>query len=113
MSCMDDAKRDLIRAWLTKANHDLATELKLASGDDPILDTAVYHCQQAAEKAIKAILIFHDHRFSKTHDLRSLLNEVNKVGVDLSAWEEAADLLTPLATTYRYPGLLSEPPRDE
>ncbi len=44
---MDEAKRDLVRAWLTKARRDLLSARVLAAGSEPILDTAVYHCQQA------------------------------------------------------------------
>jgi hypothetical protein len=47
---MDDALHELTRAWLVKAQHDLATARKLSLGPDPLLDTAIYHCQQAAEK---------------------------------------------------------------
>lgn len=52
---MDDAKRDLVRAWLLRA--DLASARKLAAGADPLLDTAIYHCQQAAEKTLEALLV--------------------------------------------------------
>ncbi len=70
---MDEAKRDLVRAWLTKAQHDLASAHKLSTDPDPYLDTAIYHCQQAAEKAIKGFLVFHDQRFEKTHDIEALI----------------------------------------
>ena len=53
---MDEAKRDLVRAWLTLAQHDLASARKLSTDPDPYLDTAIYHCQQAAEKAVKGFL---------------------------------------------------------
>ena len=39
----------------------------------PIFDVAVYHCQQAAEKALKAYLVFYDQRVAKTHDVGLLL----------------------------------------
>jgi len=54
----DEAKRDLVRRWLVKAWHDLAAARKLAGGPDAYLDVAIYHCQQAAEKALKAFLAF-------------------------------------------------------
>lgn len=34
------------KIWLIKAQNDLKSCLKLAQGDEPILDTAVYHAQQ-------------------------------------------------------------------
>jgi hypothetical protein len=41
---------------LDKAERDLASALRLLEGEPPFPDTAVYHCQQAAEKALKAFL---------------------------------------------------------
>lgn len=60
---MDEAKRVAVQAWLLKAQRDLASAKRLADGDAPLLDTAIYHCQQAAEKAIKGFLVCHDSRF--------------------------------------------------
>jgi HEPN domain-containing protein len=35
-----------------------------------LFGAAVFHCQQAAEKALKGFLAWHDTPFRKTHDLR-------------------------------------------
>jgi hypothetical protein len=43
-------------AWLAKAESDLATARLLIIGEEPYFDTGCYHCQQAADKAIKAWL---------------------------------------------------------
>lgn len=51
---MDEAKVHEIRQWLIKANHDIGSAQRLLTGDAPFLDTAVYHCQQAAEKTLAA-----------------------------------------------------------
>lgn len=102
---MDESKRELVRAWLTKAQHDLATARKIVSGDDPYFDTAVYHCQQGAEKAIKGFLVYHDQRFPKSHDLRLLVQEAAGHDPAFVKWDDAADLLTPMATTYGIPAL--------
>jgi len=48
---MTDAKTQLVQSWLTKAQHDLASARVLSTAHPPLLDTAIYHCQQAAEKA--------------------------------------------------------------
>lgn len=110
---MDEDRRSLVQNWLTKAQHDLAAARKLAGGPDPYLDTAVYHCQQAAEKCLKGFLVFHDHRIQKTHDIRFLLHEALPFEAGFSAWMEAAELLTPFATAYRYPGEFLEPEPEE
>ena len=44
----------------------------LAAQVEPLLDTAVYHCQQAGEKAVKAFLTFHDCEFERIHDVERL-----------------------------------------
>jgi len=46
--------------WLTKATNDHLSAVKLSDGDDPILDTAIYHTQQCAEKAFKAFLVYNE-----------------------------------------------------
>ncbi len=73
------AKEELTRSWLVKAKRDLLSAYELASADTPLLDTAAYHCQQAAEKAIKGFLLFHDVRFEKTHDIEVLVSQASEV----------------------------------
>lgn len=51
---MNSAKKELVRSWLIKAQNDLGSAKRLASEPDPYLDTAIYHCQQGAEKSLKA-----------------------------------------------------------
>ena len=64
---MSEAKRQLVQSWLTKAQHDLALAHVLAASDLPLLYTAIYHCQQAAEKAVKGFLVFCDQEFERVH----------------------------------------------
>lgn len=54
---MDDPQRELVRSWLTKAASDLKSARLLGLAEEPPLDTAIYHCQQTAEKALKAYLV--------------------------------------------------------
>ena len=70
---MDDAKRELVRAWLIKARHDLDTARQISGLPDGHLDAAIYHCQQAAEKAVKGFLAFHNHRLERSHDIERLV----------------------------------------
>lgn len=81
-----NAKLELVQNWLLKAQRDLLAARRLASGTDPFLDIAVYHCQQAAEKAVKGFLVYRDQPFEKTHDvevlvsLRTAMNQVLQTG---------------------------------
>ncbi len=106
---MDEPKKDLICAWLLKAQRDLASARKLAAGPDPILDTAVYHCQQAAEKAVKAFLAYHDHPLERIHNVRTLITQAQSYDPQFAAWRETGEQLTPYAAAFRYPGEVFEP----
>ncbi|MBU4198545.1 MAG: HEPN domain-containing protein [Kiritimatiellae bacterium] len=110
---MSGTKEKLARNWLIKANRDLLSARELAEADIPLLDTAAYHCQQAAEKAIKAFLLFHDVRFEKTHDIEVLILQAIDINPDFRSCHEAASILTPFAVEFRYPGNDMEPEADE
>jgi HEPN domain-containing protein len=48
---MGDPREAVVRDWIAKAERDLASAVRLLEGEPPFPDTAVYHCQQAAEKS--------------------------------------------------------------
>lgn len=106
---MDEAKSELVRDWLTRASHDLAAAEKLSNSDDQLLDTAIYHCHQAAEKALKGWLQWQDSPFPKTHDIEELISRASKLNPDFQPLAEAAETLTPYASAFRYPGGWDEP----
>lgn len=110
---MSDTKKELTRSWLIKANRDILSASELAGGATPLLDTAAYHCQQAAEKAVKGYLLYHDVRFEKSHDIELLVTQAMDVDPAWVDCLEAARLLTPLAVEYRYPGDFVEPEPEE
>ena len=112
---MDEAKRELVRAWLIKSRHDLETARQISTLPDGHLDAAIYHCQQAAEKALKGFLAFHEHELERTHDVRRLVQIASAHDARMSEWMDAAITLTPYATAYRYPGesAILEPSRAE
>ena len=112
-SSTDELEHELVRGWLIKAHHDLATANKLAAGPDSYLDTAIYHCQQAAEKSVKGFLTFHGQRVVRTHDVRYLLTLAIPFDESLSACLESAERVTPYATAYRYPDEILEPEEEE
>ena len=87
---MDDAKLGLVRDWLTRASHDLRAARALSVLEDPLLDTAIYHCQQAAEKTIKGWLQLQDEPFSKTHDIEDLVSQAAKMDEGFAPFAVAA-----------------------
>ena len=111
---MTDAKSLLVRAWLAKAQRDLAAARVLAANPLPLLDTAVYHCQQAAEKAVKAYLAYRDQEFERTHDVEVLLRLAMLSDEAFRDWLDVGIELTPYARIYRYPGSsAAEPSREQ
>lgn len=108
---MDKAKLHEIRHWMIKARHDLGSARRLMAGEEPYLDTAVYHCQQAAEKALKAYLTLQDAPFQKVHDLAVLIEQCISIDRDFEQLIGISDTLTPYATAFRYPGDILEPDR--
>jgi len=110
---MSGDKDDLVRNWLIKSSRDLLCARELAEATTPLLDSAVYHCQQAAEKAVKGFLIYTDTRFDKTHDVELLTSQASGIEPVFNNYLSAARLLTPYAIEFRYPGDFLEPETDE
>ena len=101
--------KSITREWVAKAEADFATaQREFIVHRNPNYDAVCFHCQQCAEKLIKARLQEADIRFIKTHDLSFLLDLV--VSVE-PTWETLRSELHPLtayAVEYRYPGQSSD-----
>ncbi len=113
---MDEAKRQFVKNWLSVASRDLAAARTLSESSTPYLDVAIYHCQQAAEKAVKGFLIFHDQRFKKTHDIKKLAGAAQPFAESFEDWLTEAELLNPYIGKFRYiedVGAALEPSREE
>ena len=106
---MDEALAQLTREWLTKALHDLQTARITAGAPDGPLDTAIYHCQQAAEKTVNGWLTANNIAFEKTHDIRRLVRQALEVLPEFTRFTDAAEILTPYVSAFRYPGLTDDP----
>lgn len=101
---MDEAKLHEIQAWLAKAVHDLRSAEWLVARPDPLCDAAGFHCQQVAEKALKAYLTWRDEPFEKTHSLVALVAKCLQFDASFETLRAAATTLTPYAVASRYPG---------
>ena len=82
---------------------------RLASADTSIgPEYSCFHAQQAAEKALKAVLLSRGREFPYTHDIEELLRLVEEAGLKLPESVRQADALTPFAIETRYPGYWEE-----
>lgn len=92
------------RAWLKKASTDLRSAVYVMTSNPPLAETAVFLCEQAAEKTFKAFLTFYQVVFRKTHMIEEIGGQCVKVDSTLAALVDSAVPLTEYASIYRYPG---------
>lgn len=106
---MQPEKADEVRGWLRKAANDLrGAEIDLAAFP-PLPEDALFHCQQAVEKAMKAFLTIHDEAFRRTHDLDELAAACEAIDPGLHEVLDPARELTVFAWRFCYPGEPSDP----
>jgi len=90
------------KVWVEWALEDLDTAISNLKINK--LRAACFFAQQAAEKLLKAFLLFNGKEISKTHDLRYLVLQCIKIDKDFERlFEINIDYLTPYATKSRYP----------
>ena len=95
-------QREQARLLLKKAAQDEAL-LDLILDSDHVSDEIVgFHCQQAAEKILKASLSDFGVRFRKTHEIGLLAHLLAQAGHPLPAEFADLDILTPFGAVYRY-----------
>lgn len=90
------------REWLEFAKSDLAHAKQRAPGVR--LETCCFSAQQAAEKAVKALLLHRKAVFPYIHDLGELLALLEQTGELLPPPIKEARRLTRFAFEARYPG---------
>ena len=91
------------REWLNRSRSNLAQAKAKRKG--VYLEDLCFDAQQAAEKAIKALLIKLDVNFPYVHDLAELLTSVEKVGQEVPELIRQAERLSKFAVFTRYPGI--------
>jgi HEPN domain-containing protein len=106
----DEWLLDETRRWLERAQSDLRAA-EICAGELPA--TALFHCQQAAEKYLKAYLTWNQKVFRKTHELRELAAACALIDPALKSILDPAETLSKYAWQFRYPGAPYEPDAQE
>ena len=110
----EDARLQDVRAWLAKAMLDLkAAAHEVSAPEEGLWGDVMFHSQQAAEKALKAFLAWHDVPFRKTHNLEELGQRCVALDATLQPLANRAAPLSEYAWKFRYPGEADEPEREE
>lgn len=74
-------------------------------GKSRMPDTTAFHCQQSAEKFLKAFLQEHQVVFERKHDLMPLLALCISLDADFQSLKEYLQELDRYAVAVRYPGV--------
>ncbi|WP_168220339.1 HEPN domain-containing protein [Azospirillum thermophilum] len=94
---------EALLAWIRVADLDIKAIRNNLFGPDPTADIAAYHCQQAAEKLVKALLLAADIHPPKTHDIEALVDRLPN-GHPLLPLIAPLGRFTEFVTSARYPG---------
>jgi HEPN domain-containing protein len=109
----DPVRTDETKSWLGVAQKDLRRADVLKETIPPDLEGVLFFCQQAAEKAWKAFLTWHDVVFRKTHNLDEIGGQCAAIDSSLTETAANAHWLTSFASRFRYPGAEYVPDAEE
>lgn len=100
--------KTITKEWIKKAEEDYKVALREFKAIPLPCSTVCFHCQQAIEKYMKAILQENNTPFAKIHDLDGLLNDCKKFIPQLKVLREELIWLTAFAVGVRYPGYIAQ-----
>jgi HEPN domain-containing protein len=93
----------LTAEWVRKAEADYLVAKTLAGESLLLHDAICFHCQQSAEKYLKALLKEASAKIPRTHDLGALLSLLAP-HYHLPGFQRGLEFLTRFAVETRYPG---------
>lgn len=107
-------QREQALLLLRKAAQDEALLDEVLTSDQVSDEIIGFHCQQAVEKLLKALLSDLGMRFRKTHEIGALMGLLAEAGEPLPDESRQLDTLTPFGSVYRHedydaPGTLDRP----
>jgi len=105
--------RSIASEWLEIANDDLdAAQYLFERPHYKQLEIICYHCQQSAEKSLKAYLCAKDIEVPRTHELDLLCHQCNELNPAFSDFYNACETLEIYATQTRYPSRIDVTEQD-
>ena len=95
---------EVFSEWIRFAEGDLEVAKHITTMHKPNVEISCYHCQQCAEKALKAFLIFHLVQPKFIRDLVVLCNDCQEIDTSFANLDEYCYVLSQYITNTRYPG---------
>lgn len=94
-----------VKNWIIKGLNDYKTAQKLINltEDEIVTDTLCFHCQQSAEKFLKAFLVNSGVDFERTHSLEYLIKLCSTIDKEFEALYDFAKNLTDYAVELDIP----------
>jgi HEPN domain-containing protein len=93
----------ILQEWLYLADMDIDSAKLLHEMRPRHFEIICYHCQQSAEKYLKAFLFSHDIEPPKIHDLARLRIMCMEIDRSFEVLERECNYLTNFASQPRYP----------
>lgn len=91
--------------WIRRAKSNLARAKHGKHSEDVLYEDLAFDAQQAAEKCLKALLLFLGLNAPRTHSIGYLLNMIKKnCDIPIPQKVREAVVLSDYAVTTRYPG---------
>ncbi len=94
---------EVSKQWIAKAKNDLLNADNNLKAEEIPFDTVCFHCQQAAEKLLKAYLVANGKSYPISHDLVLILEEILPMNSSAEILRDDLALLMPYAVEIRYP----------
>ena len=97
---------ELAKEWVEKAEEDFdASDTLLYGRDVPIAAVVCFHCQQCAEKYLKAYLQEYSIEFERNHELLPLMDLCASLDPEFRKLKRDLEPLKTYAVAVRYPGI--------
>ncbi len=104
---------ELVKEWLRKADNDLLNAENNLNSERIPTDTVCFHCQQCAEKHLKAYLVYKQIEFPNIHNLLRLMELCKESDATFETLKDHLLLLNDYAVEIRYPDDWYEPSLDD
>lgn len=101
---------EYVQEWLNKAEKDIKT-VEIMKEFEDLTEIICFHCQQAVEKYLKALLIKNNEEITKTHNIDYLLNKCLQFDKEFEKYLGTA--LSEYAVDTRYPDIRYIPTKEE
>ena len=104
---------DEVKEWIEKADHDLGSAKIIYLYMPDYFDTIAFHCQQAVEKYLKAVLVFKKVELKRSHDLIYLLEILSRyIEIEEMKFRNAF-ILNNFSIQIRYPNKIIKLSKEE